>query len=134
MSRSVEGCVQCRALAGVRNLDLDDPSSGRPDSHCNFGDRSIRRVERRQHAAQARCCRCIDVAPTALPFNIKSATVGEGQTPVTLSCVEDDDLGEELRVLLAHSMRNGHHCQGPAASPAWTPSGDEGLGRGLLVG
>jgi hypothetical protein len=54
-------------------------------------------------------CRCIDVAPTALPFNIKSATVGEGQTPVTLSCVEDDGLGEELRVLLAHSMRNGHH-------------------------
>jgi hypothetical protein len=49
------------------------------------------------------------VAPTALPFNIKSATVGEGQTPVTLSCVEDDGLGEELRVLLAHSMRNGHH-------------------------
>ena len=54
-----------------------------------------------------RCCRCIDVAPTALPFNIKSATVGEGQTPVTLSCVEDDGLGEELRVLLAHSMRMG---------------------------
>jgi hypothetical protein len=34
----------------------------------------------------------MDVAPTALPFNIKSATVGEGQTPVTLSCVEDDGL------------------------------------------
>ena len=57
----------------------------------------------------ARCCRCIDVAPTALPFNIKSASVGEGQTPVSLSCVEDDGLGEELRVLLAHSMRTGHH-------------------------
>jgi hypothetical protein len=28
---------------------------------------------------------------------------------VTLSRVEDDGLGEELRVLLAHSMRNGHH-------------------------
>jgi hypothetical protein len=26
-----------------------------------------------------------------------------------LSSVEDDGLGEELRVLLAHSMRNGHH-------------------------
>ena len=26
----------------------------------------------------------------------------------TLSSVEDDGLGEELRVLLAHSMRNGH--------------------------
>jgi hypothetical protein len=49
------------------------------------------------------------VAPTALPFDIKSGTVGEGQTPVTLSCVEDDGLGEELGVLLAHSMRNGHH-------------------------
>ena len=28
---------------------------------------------------------------------------------VTLSSVEDDGLGEELRVLLAHSIRNGHH-------------------------
>ena len=26
-----------------------------------------------------------------------------------LSSVEDDGLGEELRVLLAHSMRNRHH-------------------------
>jgi hypothetical protein len=48
------------------------------------------------------------VAPTALPFDVKSATVGEGQTPVTLSCVEDG-LSKVLRVLLAHSMRNGHH-------------------------
>jgi hypothetical protein len=39
---------------------------------------------------------------------MKSATVGEGQTPVTLSSV-DDGLGDELRVLLAHSMRNGLH-------------------------
>jgi hypothetical protein len=31
-----------------------------------------------------------------------------GQTPVTLSAVEDG-LGEQQRVLLAHSMRNGHH-------------------------
>jgi hypothetical protein len=52
LSRPVEGCVQCRALAGVRNLDLDDPGRDRPDSHCNFGDRRIRRVERRQHVAQ----------------------------------------------------------------------------------
>jgi hypothetical protein len=40
-----------------------------------------------------------DVAPTTLPFDIKSSTVGEGQTLVTLSSVEDDGLGEELRVL-----------------------------------
>jgi superfamily II DNA or RNA helicase len=40
-----------------------------------------------------------DVAPTSLPFDIKSSTVGEGQTLVTLSSVEDDGLGEELRVL-----------------------------------
>ena len=39
---------------------------------------------------------------------LKSGTVGEGQAPVTLSAVEDG-LGDELRVLLAHSMRNGHH-------------------------
>ena len=42
MSRPVEGCAKCPALAGVRNLGLDDPSPGRPDSPCNFGDR-IRR-------------------------------------------------------------------------------------------
>ena len=40
-----------------------------------------------------------DVAPTPIPFDIKSSTVGEGQTLVTLSSVEDDGLGEELRVL-----------------------------------
>jgi hypothetical protein len=50
---------------------------------------------------------------------------------VTLSSVEDDGLGEELRVLLAHSMR-GHHTAN--ARPTWTPSGDERLGRGVLVG
>ena len=27
----------CSALAGVRNLGLNDPSPDRPDSHCNFG-------------------------------------------------------------------------------------------------
>lgn len=40
-----------------------------------------------------------DVAPTTIPFDIKSSTVGEGQTLVTLSSIEDDGLGEELRVL-----------------------------------
>ena len=40
-----------------------------------------------------------EVAPTALPYDAKSATVGEGQTLVTLSSVEDDGLGEDLRVL-----------------------------------
>jgi hypothetical protein len=28
--------------ACMRDLGLDDPSPGRPDLHCNFGDRSIR--------------------------------------------------------------------------------------------
>ena len=41
MSRPVEDCEGCPALAGVRNLGLDDPSAGRSDSHCNFGVRSI---------------------------------------------------------------------------------------------
>ena len=41
LSRPVEGCEGCPALAGVRKLGLDDPSAGRPDLHCNFGDRSI---------------------------------------------------------------------------------------------
>jgi hypothetical protein len=42
LSRPVEDCEGCPTLAGVRNLGLDDPSAGRPDSHCNFGDRRIR--------------------------------------------------------------------------------------------
>ena len=37
LSRPVEDCERCSALAGVRNLGLDDPGPGRPDSHCNFG-------------------------------------------------------------------------------------------------
>lgn len=40
-----------------------------------------------------------DVAATALPYDVKSANAGEGQTMVTLSSVEDDGLGEELRIL-----------------------------------
>ena len=69
----------------------------------------------------------MDVAPTALPFIIKSAPVGEGQTPVTLSSVEDDGLGEELRVLLAHSMRNGHHT---AKARRHDPPGPRPVKRG----
>ena len=44
LSRPVGDCKGCRALAGVRNVGLDDPRAGRPDSHCNFGDRRIRGV------------------------------------------------------------------------------------------
>jgi hypothetical protein len=36
-SRPVEDREGNPALAGVRNVVLDDPSPGRPDSHCNFG-------------------------------------------------------------------------------------------------
>ena len=41
LSRPVEHCEGCPVLAGVRNLDLDDPAVSRPDLHCNFEDRSI---------------------------------------------------------------------------------------------
>jgi hypothetical protein len=37
LSRPVEDCAECPALAGVRKLALNDPSPDRPDSHCNFG-------------------------------------------------------------------------------------------------
>ena len=37
LSRPSEDCEGCPALAGVRNLGLDDPSAGRPVLHCNFG-------------------------------------------------------------------------------------------------
>src|SRR6476659_4154280 len=44
LSRPVEDCERCSALAGVRNLALDDPGPDRPDSHCNFGGVGARRV------------------------------------------------------------------------------------------
>ena len=37
LSRPVEDCAECPALAGVRDLGLDDPSPDRPVLHCNFG-------------------------------------------------------------------------------------------------
>jgi hypothetical protein len=37
VSRPLEDCEGCPALAGVRNLGLDDPSAGCSDLHCNFG-------------------------------------------------------------------------------------------------
>src|SRR6476660_2304635 len=42
VSRPVEDWEGCPPLARARNLGLDDPRAVRPDSHCNFGDRSIR--------------------------------------------------------------------------------------------
>jgi hypothetical protein len=41
VSRPLEDCEGCPALAGVRNLRLDDPSADCSDLHCNFGVRSI---------------------------------------------------------------------------------------------
>ena len=40
-----------------------------------------------------------EVRPTALPFDVKADSPGEGQTFVSLSSVEGDGLGEEIRVL-----------------------------------
>jgi len=37
LSRSVEDCGGCPALAGVRHLGLDDPNPGCPVLHFNFG-------------------------------------------------------------------------------------------------
>jgi hypothetical protein len=48
LSRPVEDCDGYPALAGARNLALDDPSAGRPDSHCNFATEPSGCVERRQ--------------------------------------------------------------------------------------
>ena len=75
LSRPVEDCKGCRALAGVRNVGLDDPRAGRPDSHCNFGDRSIRacrataatqRKSRKRAVLAPRHCS----APTSRPGQI----------------------------------------------------------------
>jgi len=50
VSCPVDDCDRCRALAGVRNLCLDNLNVGRPDLHCTFGDETSGRVDRRQHA------------------------------------------------------------------------------------
>lgn len=41
----------------------------------------------------------VDQQPSALPLDLASAHPGEGATMITLSSVEDDGLGQELRVL-----------------------------------
>ena len=46
LSRPVEDCEECPALAGVRKLNLNDPSADRPITHCNFGDRRIQVLPR----------------------------------------------------------------------------------------
>lgn len=46
---------------------------------------------------------------------------------------DDDGLGEELRVLLAHSTR-GHHTANVRRHGPPGPSGEKRLGRGLLMG
>jgi hypothetical protein len=60
LSRPLEDCAECPALAGVRNLGLDDPSPGRPDSPCNFGDR-IRRslANHAEYGTSARITVCV---------------------------------------------------------------------------
>ena len=59
MSRPVEDCEGCPALAGVRNLGLDDPSAGRPDSHCNFGAGASGRVHRRAACSRFSHATCL---------------------------------------------------------------------------
>jgi hypothetical protein len=52
LSRPVEDCAECPALARIRKLGLDDPSAGCSDLHCNFGVRS--RVASSGCSAQSR--------------------------------------------------------------------------------
>ena len=60
LSRPVEDCEGSPGLVGVRNLGLDDPSPGRPDSPCNFGDR-IRRslTNHAEYGTSARITVCV---------------------------------------------------------------------------
>ena len=58
--------------------------------------------------------------------------ISAAYSAVTLSSVQDEGLGEEL-LLLAHSMR-GHHTADARRRDRLDPSGEERLGRGVLVG
>ena len=80
-SISSRGGSQClvqlkiaRELAGVRNLGLDDPSASRQDSHCNFGDRSIRACR----AATAR-----SASPATGPSSPYGSAAGAGSPSTT---------------------------------------------------
>ena len=98
------------------------PAGYRSDSGLSARNVSRRSRVARQHFSHNNIDDCPDLAVSA------------AYSAVTLSSVQDDGLGEELRVLLAHSMRGHDIANARAASPAWTPSGEEGLGRGVLVG
>ena len=57
VSRPSEDCEGCPALAGVRNLGLDDPSPDRPVLHCNFGGAlSALSIDTRFHASPTAIC------------------------------------------------------------------------------
>ena len=74
LSRPVEDREGCPALAGVRNLCLDDPSAGRPDRHCNFSDRSIQ--ARRATAARS-------ASPSNRPYRRHCSAPTSWQAPVS---------------------------------------------------
>src|SRR6478752_2878476 len=76
LSRPLEDCAGCPALAGVRNLGLDDPSAGCPDSHCNSGDRRIRACR-----AAAPLSQFPQAGPPAFILNLNFPACPCGQFP-----------------------------------------------------
>ena len=125
MSRPVEGCVSAGRLQGFA-IEIWTILVEIVQIHIAIsatGSSSVRAAEARSASplsaeilpAQARkspqiseVLRLHRCGTTALPFNIKSASVGEGQ-PRSPCRGWRTMASEELRVLLAHSMRTGHH-------------------------
>ena len=85
-------------LAGVRNLNLDETSAVRPDSHCDFGDPGTRRDERPQHGAEVPqvgrvAHRRISGPPSLAYFH--TGRIGNGPT-------------EAINLLINKIQRGGH--------------------------
>jgi hypothetical protein len=98
------------------------PAGYRSDSGLSARNVSRRAGVARQHFSHNNIGDCPDLAVSA------------AYSAVTLSSVEDEGLGEELRVLLARTRCAGITLPTPGGMTRLDPSGDERSGRGVLVG
>ena len=132
LSRPLEHCEGRPAPAGVRNLGLDDPTKGRPDSHCNFDDRSLRAcrpgrtggtVRHARHRRAQQWRRCYAEQPPAGPLQSASSSPAENVPGMSSIPAQTCTLGSERHyaeegpplepafALRPHQQRrrHGHH-------------------------
>ena len=110
-------------LAGARNLGLDDPRAVRPDSHCNFGDRSIRACRATaatQRKSRKRAVPCHGTVRHPRPGQANPADVtgqsatgvdGPRTTAAAIGRAGGDERGRGLRVEVFPRPRAGASVQ-----------------------